>query len=166
MHPLGEGEALAADAWADLDNDVAKLAMAARLFFVSSSHRDGVANRFPIGDGRFVRLDGYAEAVGEPLGGHAQVHFALPEQLQFRHLRVLDIRQRPVLFAKFGQRAGEPNLVLSILDADGDFLSCRRSASRRAGRWSGSPVSDAIAGGKVFQPRESDGVALFGAGQF
>src|ERR1700722_19290221 len=148
MHPLGEGEALAAGAWADLDNDVAKLAMPARLLFVSSSHPDGVTNRFPVGNRRFVRLDGYAEAVGEPLGGHAQVHLALPEQLQFRHLGVLDIRQPAVLIAEFGQRAGEPNLVLSILDADGDSLSCRRSASRRAERGSGSPGSDAIAGGE------------------
>ena len=44
MHPLGEGEALAAAAWTDLDNDVAELAMAAGLFFVPSAHRDRVAN--------------------------------------------------------------------------------------------------------------------------
>ena len=103
VHALGEGEALAAAARADLDHDVAELAMAARLFFVPSAHRDRVANRFPIGDRRFVRLDGYAEAVGEPLGGHAQVHFALSEQLQFRHLGVLDIGERAILFAKLGQ---------------------------------------------------------------
>src|ERR1700722_2900549 len=65
MHALREGEALAPGPRADLDDDIAKLAMAARLFFVSSAHRDRVANRFPIGDRGPLRLDGYPEAVGE-----------------------------------------------------------------------------------------------------
>ena len=165
MHALDEGETLAATARADLDHDIAKLAMPARLFLVPSAHRDGVADRFPIGDGRLRRLDGHAETVGEALGGHAQVHLALPEKLQFRHLSVLNIRERAILFAELGQRAGEPDLVLSVLDANGDPLSCGRSGEHDRGRRRGSPVSDAVASGEVFEPRESDGVALLGPRQ-
>ena len=93
------------------------------------------------------------------------MHLALPEQLQFRHLGVLDIRERAILFAKLGERAREPDLVLPVLDANGDPLSRGRSGGRGRGRRRGSPVSDAVAGGEVFEPRESDGVALLGARQ-
>src|SRR3984957_13747199 len=94
------------------------------------------------------------------------MHFTLTEQLQFRHLGILHVRQRAVLFAKFGQRAGEPNFVLSIFDADGDSLSCGRSAGRRAERGSGSPVSDAIAGGEGFKGAKGTGSPSPGRGRF
>src|SRR5208282_5145393 len=93
-----------------------------------------------------MRLDCHAEAVGEPLGRHAQMHFALPEQLQFRHLGVLHKGERAILFAKLGERAGEPHLVLSVLDANSDALGRRRSGGNRGGRRRGpsakrSPVA-------------------------
>src|SRR5262249_57615076 len=75
---LVERETRAARKRLDVEHHVAELAVAARLFLVPAAHRaDRLADGLAVADARRVPLDRDAVAVGEPLGGDAQVHLAL-----------------------------------------------------------------------------------------
>ena len=73
----------------DLEHHVAELAVAAGLLLVPAAHGDRLADGLAIADGRRLRHDRHAEAVGEPLGGDAQMHLALAPDHHFVAFRIV-----------------------------------------------------------------------------
>ena len=87
---LGEGEARAARQRFDVEHDVAVLAVAARLLLVATALHDALFDGLTIADRRLVADGGYAEAIGEPLGGDAQLHLTLSPQHHFMRFGIVD----------------------------------------------------------------------------
>ncbi len=162
VHLLGEGEAVAAPARLDVDDDIAELAVAARLLLVSAAHRDGILDRLAIGDERLPRLGRHAETRAEPLEREAQMHLALARETQFARLLILGEIERGILVDELGERGREAHLVLAVLHRKGEDLHGLRG--RRAleprGRLLG--VGEAISRRDVVEPQEGDRVAGFG----
>ena len=100
MHPLGKGETLRRARAAPTSTTTSpNWPWPPGLLLVPPAHGHCVADRLAIGDGGFLRLDGHAEAIGEALGRHAQMHLALSVELHFGHLGVLDEGKRAILLA-------------------------------------------------------------------
>ena len=75
-----ELEALAARERADLDLDVAELAVPARLLLMAAVRVGALADRLPVGRARRVRLDLDIVLVLQPVEGDAQMDLALTPQ--------------------------------------------------------------------------------------
>ena len=163
MHAFGEEEASAALAWADFDDDVAELAVAARLLLVPAVHGDHLADRLAIGDGGLAGFDLHAEAVVEPFDRHSEMHLALAIELHFARFLVLDVAERGILLGELGERGGDAHLVLAVLDMDCDGLGGRRRRNLDGRRGRGLAVDEAVAGLDAVEFLEREGVALFGA---
>ena len=115
-----EGEARAARHRLDVEHDVAVLAVAAGLLLVPAALDDAFADGLAVADGRLPPLDGDAEAVGEPFGGDAQVHLALPPQHDFVGLGIVHDGDRRVFLGELVQRLAELHVVLALLGRDRD----------------------------------------------
>ncbi len=156
---VNEFEALVARQRFDVEHHVAVLAVATRLFLVTAALDDALLDGFAIADGGLVRRDHHAVAVGEPLGGNPQVHFALPPSHDLVRLRVVHDADRGVLLEQPVQRLAELDVVLALLGGD------RKRQHRRQRRDPGERRMRLLAGGEriagvgVIELAQRDGVA-------
>src|SRR6201987_4269200 len=74
---LVERKACAAWQRLDIEYDIAELTVSARLLLMAATLDDASTDGFAITDGRLTPIECDAEARGESLGRHPQVHFAL-----------------------------------------------------------------------------------------
>src|SRR5438093_1331925 len=81
MHGFVECKTFRAPARLDVDDDVAELAVAARLLLVAAADRRRLADRLAIRNRRFLRIDRHAEARRKLLQRDANMHLALAEEL-------------------------------------------------------------------------------------
>ena len=117
---LLEGKARAARQRLDVEHDVAVLAVAARLLLVAAALDDAFADGLAVADARLAPLDGDAEAVAQPLGGDAQVHFALAPQHHFVGFRIVLDGDRRIFLGELVQGLAELDVVLALLRRDGN----------------------------------------------
>src|SRR5215467_4937099 len=119
---------------------------------------DGLA----IADRGFMRDRGDAEAIGQPLGGHAQLHLALPPYHHLVRLGVVDDADRGVFLEQLAERLPKLDVVLALLGSDRDGEH-RRMGSDLGERWMRLlAVAQSIAGFGMIELAERDGVAGFG----
>ena len=104
---------------------------------MAAAHRDSFADRLLIGDGGLVNLDRHAEARSETLQRHAQMHFALAEQLDLGEFLIVHVDQRRIFIDELRDGDGEFHLVLAVLHFQRDRVHRFR---RRDGRF--SDISD------------------------
>ena len=131
-----ELEAGAARQRPDLHHHVAELAVAAGLLLVPAADRDRFLDGLAIADGRRPRRHRHGKAIGEPLGRHAQVHFALAPDHHLVVLRIVHDGERGVLLGEFGEGRAELDVVLALLGlhGDGEHRRIGRHLHHRAAR--------------------------------
>ena len=169
VHALGEGEALAAPARRDLQHHVAELAVPARLLLVTAAHRHLVADRLAIGDRRLCHFDRDAEARLQTLQRDAQMHFALPEELDLRHApdrarrRARDLPRRA---SPSPRRAASRPCDPSPTSAS----ACTGSGARRMGRERRTIRArigdERVARLRMIEPAEGDHIPFTRSGTF
>ena len=120
---------------------------------------DAFADGLAVADARLPPLDGDAKAVAQPLGGDAQVHFALAPQHHFVGLRIVLDGDRGIFLGELVQRLAELDVVLALLRRDGD------GKHRRIGLDLGERGMGLLAGGQrvaglgLVELGEADGLA-------
>ena len=119
-NPVFEYEALTTRQRAQFDDDVAVLAMAARLLLVPPALGSALAHRLADGEGRLTGFHREAITALQPF--ERQVDVLLVDAAQQRLMRIVERlpRQTGVFLEQLVERGGEPHLVLVVLDRDGD----------------------------------------------
>ena len=102
-----ELEAGAARQRLDLEHDVAELAVAAGLLLVAAALRDRLADGLAIADRSAGRVDDrHREAIGEPLGGDAQMHLALAPDHHLVGFGIVHDGERRIFLGQLGEAPG------------------------------------------------------------
>ena len=89
--------------------------MAAGLLLVTAALHDRLADRFAVADAWRALGNRDAEAIAEPLGGNAQMHFALSPHDNFVGLGIVLHDQRGIFIDQLGERLTELDVVLALL---------------------------------------------------
>ena len=159
---IAELEAGAARPGFDGEEHVAELAVAAGLLLVAALDAlDALADGLLVGNLRRIGDERQFELVAQPVERDANVHLALPAQLELAHIGVLLGDQRAVFLQQFAQRVGHLDLIVALFGmnpagvnrledrrVDGAGLRRRRAVRRQQ-----------IAGARALQPPERDDLA-------
>ena len=100
--------------------------MAARLLFVSPADRDAGLDRLLIRDLAASRARFDAVLALEPLHGHAKVHLTLAPEYHLVCLGRMVEPHRGIFLHELGKGGAELDLVLAILQLDGNAIDGRR----------------------------------------
>src|SRR5262249_50673638 len=156
---LAEAEARAARQRFDVEHDVAVLAVTARLLLVAAALHDALLDGLAVADRGFVRHGGDAGAIGQPLGGHAQLHLTLPPYHHFMRLGVVDDADGRVLLEQFRERLPQLDVVLAFLGGDRDGQHRRMGRDLGERRMRLLAVAQGVAGFGMIELSERDGIA-------
>src|SRR5215212_884429 len=133
--------------------------MAAGLLLVAAAGRGRGLDGLAVVHARLAGLDRDLEARGEALYGHAQMHLALPEEAHLPDFGPVLEREGRILLDDLGERAGEADIVLAILDAHGHRIDRFRRREGENGVGPRLPGREAIAGRDALHAAEAERVA-------
>ena len=136
--------------------------MAARLLLVASTDLQRLPDRLLVGDAAGLGLGMNAELARQLLQRHAQMHFALAPQHHFMCVVIMLEAERGILLDKLGNGAGELDLVLAVVDRDGETIDAGRGFERHQLRGIAFRRRQRFTGAGTFQAAKGDSVAGHG----